>query len=86
MKKMTINGKEINTNYGQTYYLCDGNNKNGYRIQLRNWVLDDGAKYKRPETEEEMLERLVSYGYTTIRFAETSTAVRGIHDLFAYAK
>lgn len=86
MKKMIVNGKEINTNYGQKYYLCKGNDKKGYRIQLRNWVLDEGAKYKRQETEEEMLERLVGYGYTTIQFAEESTMVRGLHELFAYAK
>lgn len=86
MKKMVVDGKEIKTNFGQTYYLCNGNDKNGYRIQLRDWVLDDGAKYKRQETEKEMLQRLVSYGYTTIMFAEVSTAIRGYHDLFAYAK
>lgn len=86
MKSMVVNGKQIRTNYGQTYYLCDGNDRNGYRIKLREWVLDDGAKYKRQETDEEMLERLAGYGYTTIRFAEVSTAIRGYHDLIAYAK
>ena len=86
MKKIMVNGKEITTNYGQTYRLCKGDSKNGYTIKIRESVLTEGDMYRHKESDKEMLERLVSLGYTTILFAETSTCIRGYHDLFAYAK
>ncbi len=86
MTKMIINGKEITTNYRQEYRLVKGNDRRGYSMAFREWVLDDGCKYRRMESEREMLERLVDRGYTTIQFAETTTSVRGLHDLFAYVK
>lgn len=38
------------------------------------------------ETKEEFLKRLVSYGYTRIRFAEIATRIRNFHDVVAYCR
>lgn len=78
MKKLNINGHEVLTNYpgGWTGYPID--NK---AYAHKNSV----AKYQKGhESDEQMLERLVSLGYTKIAFYETTTRVKGYHNLVAY--
>ena len=86
MKEITVNGKTVKTNIGETYRVVRGDRKDGWSMQFKEWVLDEGCKYRREETDKEMLERLVAKGYTTIRFVETTTAIRGFHNTWAYAK
>lgn len=79
MRKMIINGHEVTTNYEKygSYPMCDGNDKKTMRMMIR-----ENCR----ESAEEMLERLAGYGYTRITFYETSTRVKGIHNLIAYCK
>lgn len=86
MKKMTVNGREITTNYGQQYPVVKGNDKKGYRMRSMQWILEEGAKYRCLEGDRRMLERLADEGWTTIYFAEVTTCVRGYHNVFAYVK
>ena len=71
--------KEIKTNYApfKTYALCNGNNKEGWLLKIKNSCR---------ESNEEFYNRLVEEGYTNIKFYETSTRVRGIHNVIAYVK
>ena len=87
MKKVTINGREITTNYyAREYSIDSGNGRATMTMCLRRWVLHEGEKYKSMETLKEMFERLVSDGYTKITFFRTTTAVRGLYDYIAYCK
>ena len=76
MKKMV---ESVKTNYGEwkSYSLCDGNNREGWTMQLKKSC---------GETDKEFFKRLVSYGYTTISFYEVSTRIRGLHETIAYCK
>ena len=71
--------KEIKTNYKpfRSYPLCDGNNREGWRMKLKNDCR---------ESNKEFFERLVAEGYTKISFYEVTTRVRGYHDVIAYCK
>lgn len=68
MHKMTVNGKEITTNYKErvSYPITDGNGN-----------YQDSVRFG--ETEESALNRLVDKGYTRITFYEMTTSVRGYH-------
>lgn len=78
MKKIIVNEKEITTNLGENgaYTLVKGDDLPNYRMQLPNFR----------ESDEEFLKRLVSYGYTRIRFARVTTMVRGFHKTIAYCR
>lgn len=78
MRKILVDGKEITTNYGEKTMnnLVSGND-------LPNYVF---YRKKHNETSKEFFMRLVSYGYTRIRFGEVSTRIRGFHDVVAYCK
>lgn len=75
MKKMTIDGKVITTNFGESgmYHLFTGNEE--YLHSLRFG-----------EVTERALHRFVAEGYNYIRFGELSTAVRGYHNVCAICK
>lgn len=79
MKKIIVNGKEVTTNYGENgmYTLVTGNDLPNYTMELKKNII---------ETDEEFLERLVENGYTRIRFALTSTRIRGYHNSIAYCR
>lgn len=80
MKKMTVKGVEVNTNYRQSwngYPFSNGNSKKTMSMHL--------AKNCR-ETDTEMLERLVDKGYTTVTFYYTTTRVKGYYNLIAFCK
>ena len=79
MRKIEVNGKVITTNYGESGAdtIVRGDNLPNYRMEVKNSCM---------ESDKEFLERLVSYGYTRIRFACVSTRVRGIHSTFAYCR
>lgn len=76
MRKITVDGKTIVTNYGNDYSINTAQNSK----TLRLCVPDFG------ETEKEFFYRLVSYGYTHITFYYDTTRIRGLYDLFAYCK
>ena len=78
MKKIEINGKEVTTNFGENgmHTLVVGNDLPNYRMELMNDM----------ETVQQFLERLVDKGYTRIRFAETSTRIKGYHKTIAYCR
>ena len=77
MKRVNVNGREVITNYGGYYPYSDGDNKKTMRMVL---------KEKFNETDREMLERLAGAGYTRITFYETTTRVRGLHEIIAFVK
>ena len=79
MKKLNINGREVLTNYER---FAD------YPIDHRSYAHKNATLCLRKnhcESDEEMLERLVERGFTRITFYETTTRVKGYHDLIAYA-
>ena len=78
MRKIIVAGKEIKTNYGEksAERLVSGDDIDGYELYTRNTR----------ETNEEFLNRLISYGYTKIRFAEVSTRIKNFHDVVAYCE
>ena len=90
MRKINVNGREITTNFGcqgwNGYPYSNGEDKATMTMCLRKWVLSEGDKYVHQESEEEMFNRLVSKGYTRITFYETTTNVKGLHDLIAFCK
>lgn len=80
MKTMVINGREIKTNFRQSfngYPISDGNNKKTMSMHIQRSCR---------EGDDEMLERLAAYGYKTITFYYTTTRVKGIYNLIAYCK
>lgn len=78
MRKIIIDGKEITTNYKEkgAERLVEGDNLPNYDMYSKNFK----------ENNEEFLKRLVKMGYTRIRFAETSTSIRGFHNVIAYCR
>lgn len=88
MKKILVNGKEITTNYNEQYNypITNGEKRKTMKMELMEWVLREGDKYRSKETEKEMLDRLVAKGYTHIAFYRTTTCVRGLYDTIAYCK
>ena len=81
MKTITINGKEVRTNYRQSSLgypvLSRANSRKSMSLHI--------TKSCR-ETDEQMLERLAARGYSTITFYYTTTRVKGYYDLIAYCK
>lgn len=73
----TADGKEIKTNINEDYSITKGNGRKTMKLELKK-----GFR----ETDEEMLERLIRYGYTTITFYHATTAIRGYYDTIAYCK
>lgn len=78
MRKITVDGKEIVTNYGEKtmHNLVSGDDLPNYDLCLKDFR----------ESNEDFLKRLISYGYTRIRFGEVSTRIRGFHDIVAYCR
>ena len=77
MKEMTINGKTVKTNYNEDYAIWNGND---YPKTMRVVNIPFG------KTDKTVLEELVEQGYTRIRFVETTTFVRGCHNIYAFVK
>ena len=79
MKKLNINGHEVLTNYpgGWTGYPIDSRS---YSHKNSTLCLTANSR----ETDKQMLERLAEKGYTRITFYETTTRVKGYHELIAY--
>lgn len=72
--------KEIKTNYEKgrfSYPMCNGESRNGWIMKLKKDCR---------ESNNEFYQRLVEEGYTTIKFYEVSTRVRGLHNTIAYVK
>lgn len=78
MTTITVKEKEITTNYGENgmYTVVAGND-------LPNYII---KKSMDRETDRQFLERLVEEGYTRIRFAQTTTRVKGYHNTIAYCR
>ncbi len=78
MRKILIDGKAITTNYGEKGMntLVAGNEIPKYELYNKKFN----------ESNEEFLKRLVSHGYTRIRFAEVSTGIRNFHNVIAYCR
>ena len=70
-------GKEIKTNIGGRYRLWNGND---YPKTMKVAPVPFG------KTEEDLLDELVAKGYTKITFVETTTRVRGYHNVYAFYK
>ena len=88
MHKITVNGREIKTNYNEhsNYPMSNGEDKVTMVMELAQWILRDGCKYKSLESDDDMFQRLVARGYKTITFYRTTTRVRGLYDIIAYCK
>jgi len=75
MNIFRVNGKKVRTNLFGIYKLWNGNdypkNKRVVSVPFGKW---DG----------EVFDELIAEGYTSIRFVETSTAVRGYHNVYAF--
>lgn len=78
MRKIMVDGKEIITNYGErgASTLVTGDDLPNYEFYTKNFK----------ESNEQFLKRLVSYGYTRIRFAEVSTRIRNFHNVVVYCR
>lgn len=78
MRKIMVDGKEIITNYGErgASTLVTGDDLPNYEFYTKNFK----------ESNEQFLKRLVSYGYTRIRFAEVSTRIRNFHNVVDYCR
>ena len=78
MRKISIDGKEIITNYGE---------KSAERLVSNNDLPNYEIRYKKSkEGNKEFLMRLVNEGYTRIRFVEISTNIKGFHEIAAYCR
>ena len=78
MKEMVINGKTIKTNYESSEWAVW--NGNDYPKTMRVVNVPFG------KTVKDILYQMVDEGYTRIRFVETTTAVRGLHNVYAFVK
>ena len=76
MKTINYNGREIKTNLGENYSVCDGNDKKTMRMFLQEFR----------ESDEEMFKQIAEKGYNKITFYYTTTAVRGYYNTIAFAK
>lgn len=73
MKKININGHEINTNYGRSSYPILPDYMNVEHVP-------DGM------TDRSFLEKKAEEGYKKVTFYEMTTCVRGYHNLYANCK
>ena len=78
MKEMVINGKTVKTNYESSEWAVW--NGNDYPKTMRVVNVPFG------KTVKDVLYQMVDEGYTRIRFVETTTAVRGLHNVCAFVK
>lgn len=78
MKKILVDGKEITTNFGEKGMntIVTGDDLPYYELHTKNFK----------ESNDKFFKRLVSQGYTRIRFAEVSTRIRNFHDVVAYCR
>lgn len=78
MKKILVDGKEITTNFGEKGMstLVTGDDLPNYELYIKNFK----------ESNDQFLKRLVSQGYTRIRFAEVATRIKNYHDVVAYCR
>ncbi len=74
MQSFDIDGAVVKTNFGAVEYPKLSGNENGYRCVPFG------------ESESSVFNDLVAKGYTYIRFAEMTTAVRGYHKVYYKAK
>ena len=72
-----VNGKTVKTNLDGEYAIWNGNNY-PQRMSVRR--VDFG------KTTYSLFDELVAAGYTYIRFVETTTAVRGYHNVYAFCR
>ena len=82
MQEFEFNGKIIKTNFDAFQYpMWDGNG-----IPAKYTYKDHGyhRRLEFGESEEEALIKAVEAGYTEIRFVETSTMVRGYHNVYIW--
>lgn len=79
MRQIEVNGVLVTTNYNESGAdtIVKGDDLPNYRMELKQSCM---------ESDKNFLERLVSYGYTRIRFARTTTRVKGIYNTFAYCR
>lgn len=73
MKKITVNGKEVNTNYGRETYPTAPDSFDLTRLPFRM-------------SDREFLEQAVEDGYKKVTFYEETTCVRGLHHIYARCK
>ena len=74
MENYNINGAIVKTNYGSAGYpYWDGNGVGYNRVTER-------------QTIEEVFNKLIAEGYNYIRFVETTTRVRGYHEVYYSCK
>lgn len=73
MQKITVNGKEVNTNYG----------RESYPVAPTSMMLDY-LPFRM--SEKEFLEKAVEEGYTKVTFYEETTNVRGYHKILVNCK
>ena len=78
MKAMTVNGREIKTNFNK---MCNFPVYNGYGGTTMTY-----NRIRSSETIEQMFNRLVEEGYTRITFYRMTTAVRGWNEIIAFCK
>lgn len=73
MKKIMVNGKEVNTNYGRETYPTAPDSFDLTRLPFGM-------------TEREFLEKSVEEGYKKVTFYEETTCVRGLHHIYIRRK
>jgi len=76
MENIEINGKMIKTNFNADFVYWDGNG--GYT----NHHISVGFR----QSTSDAFDRLVEAGYTYIRFAYTTTRIRGYHNIHVFYK
>lgn len=89
MRKIMVNGREINTNYKEHFDYPMHNGNSGFATMYyepMQWILREGCKYKSQESIDEMFQRLVNSGYTKITFYRATTRVRGLYHIIAFCK
>lgn len=72
-----VNGKTIKTNLEGAHVIWNGNDY-PQRMAVKRVAFG--------ESEYSLFDELVAAGYTYIRFVETTTAVRGYHEVYAFCR
>ena len=80
MKTHNINGVTVTTNYNGNYPLIGHRTKRPEKYQHSQFV-GGGYSMKNPT---DAFNQLVNKGYNLIRFVETSTRVKGYHDVIVW--
>ena len=84
MRKITIDGIEINTNLGGHYPIGNGNATATMDVRIKKSVIENG--YSHSESDEQFVRRLAHAGYKTISLKYATTRVRGYYDVYALVK